>query len=116
MKKFILAAFVASMVVSPLVYAKEEITKQTKVFYSKGRLDIIKPTGRDGKYPVFAQISNADLDDFRYNIDSSMYDVDQLMKVLPSIHPEDVGKGGIRCEFLCVNAKGQVIGWNPYRR
>lgn len=72
----------------------------------------ITPVGREAKYPVFP-LPSEDLDDLNYKVGSEMWDPNSIMQAIPPIENSDVNKNGYTCEFLCVNSKHQVVGWNP---
>lgn len=68
--------------------------------------------GKEAKYPVYA-IPADNLDDISYFINGNYYTPELVMHSIPAISKKDVNAAGYKCEFLCINGKGQVVGWNP---
>lgn len=50
--------------------------------------------------------------DWRWKLNGKWYDLTEIRKVVPAIKKRDVHR--FKCEVLCVNNKGLVVGYNPY--
>lgn len=74
----------------------------------------IEPIGREKNYPVYPFLSN-DLDDINYTYRRRIYRPEDVAENMKPIQKKHVNRNGYRCEFLCVNQDGQVVGWNPNR-
>lgn len=72
----------------------------------------IPVVGVEAKYRVY-DIPTDNLDDISYFINGTYYTPELIMHSIPAIQKKDVDANGYKCEFLCINAKGQVVGWNP---
>lgn len=62
----------------------------------------------DGKYNVYN--IEGEIDDLKYFVGNTVYTANDMIKFLDGIPDKEDGKNGIRCETICKNAKGQVIG------
>ena len=49
--------------------------------------------------------------DWRWKYDGTWYDLTQLRRVLPAVKHSDLKR--FKCEVLCTNQKGYVVGYNP---
>ena len=72
----------------------------------------IPPVDHEKKYLVYP-IHTEDLDDLFYMFRSIKYDHKAMMTAIPPIRKEDVNRNGYKCEFLCANQDGKIVGWNP---
>lgn len=73
---------------------------------------VIQPIDHEKKYKIYP-IDGSDLNDIGYNYRNYRYSPKEILTAIPPIKPEDVNRNGYRCDFLCVNSEGQVVGWNP---
>jgi len=50
--------------------------------------------------------------DWRWKHNGKWYDLTEIRKVIPAINKKDVHR--FKCEVLCTNSNGFVVGYNPH--
>jgi len=92
--------------------------------------DMIPTLGRttDGKYNIYNL--QGELDDLSYATiedgyvmqqgklvrQSLVYQPDDLLGRMDFISVKDLNKNGYRCDFVCKDAQGHIVGLNPQRK
>lgn len=87
---------------------------QPEAAYAKGVRNPVKVIGKsdDGKYPIYDL--QGDLNDLNYQTSGNIvYQPDDLPDRMVFLSPKDATGGAYKCEFICKDAKGRVVGLNP---
>jgi len=66
--------------------------------------------GRSGPFNVYAVEPRDDLDALKYFVGNTVYQPQELAQLLPVIEKAAADHYGLTCEYLCADARGNIVG------
>lgn len=66
--------------------------------------------GKSGPFNIYAIEPKDDLDALHYFIGNERVEPDMLVGILPVIEKSTAEQHGLRCQFLCADAEGNIVG------
>lgn len=66
--------------------------------------------GKSGEFNIYKIEPKDDLDALKYFSGNTVYQPEDLTTRLPIIEKDKIAANGLRCEYLCADSKGNIVG------